>query len=86
MWGCILLERIRYISPKGREQWWGNVPPTIIPPILFLVWLGALVCLLIFHSQANAVHLKGNRCISRHPGEGRGPEALENTGFRSSPE
>jgi hypothetical protein len=40
--------RISLISSQSREYWWGNVPPRIIPPIIFLVWLGAFICLLIF--------------------------------------
>jgi len=40
--------RISFISSKSREYWWGNVPPNVIPPAVFLVWLGAFTCLLIF--------------------------------------
>jgi hypothetical protein len=40
--------RISLISLQSREYWWGNVPPRIIPPIIFLLWLGAFISLLIF--------------------------------------
>ena len=45
--------RISLISTKSREHWWGNVPPRVIPPVIFLVWLGALVSLLILFSHHN---------------------------------
>ena len=43
--------RISLISTKSREHWWGNVPPRVIPPAIFLVWLGAFVCLLVLSSH-----------------------------------
>jgi hypothetical protein len=42
--------RIGLISLQNREYWWGNVPPRVIPPLLFLLWLGAFICLFIFIS------------------------------------
>lgn len=30
--------RIDLISAKSRQQWWGNLPAQVIPPVLFLVW------------------------------------------------
>jgi hypothetical protein len=38
--------RISLISSGSQEYWWGNVPPTAIPPIIFLLWLGAFIGLL----------------------------------------
>jgi hypothetical protein len=35
--------QIDLISATSREEWWGNVPPLVIPPVLFLIWVGALV-------------------------------------------
>jgi hypothetical protein len=35
--------RIDLISGHSRVQWWGNVPTHVIPPVLFVVWLGAIV-------------------------------------------
>jgi hypothetical protein len=35
--------RIDLISASSRQEWWGNVPALVIPPILFLIWAGALV-------------------------------------------
>ena len=40
--------RISLISLHSQEYRWGNVPPTVIPPIIFLLWLGAFTSLLIF--------------------------------------
>ena len=38
--------RIDLISARGRNQWWGNVPAHVIPPVLFLVWaVGAVIAL-----------------------------------------
>jgi hypothetical protein len=34
--------RIDLISAQSRMQWWGNLPTHIIPPVLFLIWAGAL--------------------------------------------
>jgi hypothetical protein len=42
--------RIGLISVQDREYWWGNMPPRIIPPLLFLLWLGAFICLFFFIS------------------------------------
>jgi hypothetical protein len=33
--------RIDLISAKSREEWWGNLPAHVIPPVLFLVWAAA---------------------------------------------
>jgi hypothetical protein len=30
--------RIDLISTRSRQQWWGNVPAHVLPPILFTVW------------------------------------------------
>jgi hypothetical protein len=30
--------RIDLISTRSRQQWWGNVPAQVLPPVLFLVW------------------------------------------------
>jgi hypothetical protein len=30
--------RIDLISAKSRQEWWGNLPTHVIPPILLLVW------------------------------------------------
>ncbi len=35
--------RIDLISNESQVQWWGNVPTHIIPPVLFLIWFGAIV-------------------------------------------
>jgi hypothetical protein len=48
--------RIRFISSQSREYWWGNVPPRIIPPLIFVVWLGALICLLLFASPGRMAY------------------------------
>jgi hypothetical protein len=34
--------RIDLISASSRQEWWGNVPTLVIPPVLFLIWAGAL--------------------------------------------
>jgi hypothetical protein len=39
--------RIDLISTRSRIQLWGNVPTHAIPPVLFLIWAGALVLLII---------------------------------------
>lgn len=39
--------RIDLISAQSRVQFWGNLPTHIIPPILFLTWVGVFVLLLI---------------------------------------
>jgi hypothetical protein len=39
--------RIDLISAESRQQWWGNWPTHIIPPILFLVWAVAYLLVLI---------------------------------------
>jgi hypothetical protein len=41
---------ISFVSSRSRQYWWGNLPPRIIPPLLFVLWLGALLCLLLFPS------------------------------------
>jgi hypothetical protein len=41
---------ISFISSRSREYWWGNLPPRIIPPLLCVLWLGALLSLLLFTS------------------------------------
>jgi len=38
--------RIDLISKRSREQRWGNLPTHVIPPVLFLVWAGALASML----------------------------------------
>ncbi|HEX2929438.1 MAG TPA: hypothetical protein VHV54_06980 [Candidatus Binatia bacterium] len=38
--------RIDLISSGSRQQWWGNVPTHVIPPVLFLIWGAAWVPLL----------------------------------------
>lgn len=38
---------IDLISTRSRIQRWGNVPTHVIPPILFLIWAGALVILVV---------------------------------------
>ena len=38
--------RIDLISSGSRQQWWGNVPTHVIPPVLFLIWAAAWVPLL----------------------------------------
>ena len=35
--------RIDLISAHSRQEWWGDVPALVIPPVLFLIWAGALV-------------------------------------------
>ena len=30
--------RIDLISARSQQQWWGNVPAHVLPPVLFLVW------------------------------------------------
>jgi hypothetical protein len=35
--------RIDLISARSRQQWWGNVPAHVLPPVLLLVWALALV-------------------------------------------
>jgi hypothetical protein len=35
--------RIDLISARSRQQWWGNLSAHAIPPVLFLVWVAALV-------------------------------------------
>ena len=32
--------RIDLISASSRQEWWGNVPTFVIPPVLFLIWAG----------------------------------------------
>jgi hypothetical protein len=44
--------RITLISSQSREYWWGNVPPRVIPPIIFLLWFGAAGCIVIFSRYA----------------------------------
>ena len=39
--------RIDLISARSRQQWWGNVPAHVLPPVLFLVWSVAYVFVLI---------------------------------------
>jgi hypothetical protein len=39
--------RIDLISSRSRQQWWGNLATHVIPPMLILVWAGAIVFLLI---------------------------------------
>jgi hypothetical protein len=39
--------RIDLISTRSREQWWGNAPTHVIPPLLFLVWAGAFALLVL---------------------------------------
>jgi hypothetical protein len=34
--------RIDLISADSRQNWWGNLTPLLIPPVLFLIWAGAL--------------------------------------------
>jgi hypothetical protein len=34
---------IDLISPRTQVQWWGNLPTHVLPPVLFLIWVGALV-------------------------------------------
>jgi len=38
--------QIDLISNRSRVQWWGNLPTHIIPPVLFLIWVGAF-CVLV---------------------------------------
>ena len=33
--------RIDLISARSRQQWWGNVPAHVLPPVLFLLWAAA---------------------------------------------
>jgi hypothetical protein len=35
--------RIDLISAQSLQQWWGNLPTHVIPPVLFLVWAVAYV-------------------------------------------
>jgi hypothetical protein len=35
--------QIDLISNASRVQWWGNLPTHVIPPVLFLIWAGAIV-------------------------------------------
>ena len=30
--------RIDLISARSRQEWWGNLPTLVIPPVLFLIW------------------------------------------------
>jgi hypothetical protein len=39
--------RIDLIATRSRQQWWGNVPAHVLPPVLFLVWAVAYVFVLI---------------------------------------
>ena len=34
--------RIDLISLRSRQEWWGNVPTLVIPPLLFLIWAAGL--------------------------------------------
>jgi hypothetical protein len=34
---------IDLISSRTWVQWWGNLPTHVLPPVLFLIWAGALV-------------------------------------------
>ena len=34
--------RLDLISAHSRQEWWGNLPTFVIPPILFLTWAVAL--------------------------------------------
>jgi hypothetical protein len=34
---------IDLISSRTRVQWWGNLPTHVLPPVLCLIWAGALV-------------------------------------------
>jgi hypothetical protein len=38
--------RIDLISARSGQQWWGNVPAHVLPPVLFLVW--AVVYVFVF--------------------------------------
>jgi hypothetical protein len=49
MAGLPLQLRIDLISVRSRMQWWGNLPAHVIPPVLFLVWLGAFVLALLYN-------------------------------------
>jgi hypothetical protein len=33
---------IDLISSRTPVQWWGNLPTHVLPPVLFLIWVGAL--------------------------------------------
>jgi hypothetical protein len=33
---------IDLISSRTSVQWWGNLPTHVLPPVLFLIWVGAL--------------------------------------------
>jgi hypothetical protein len=39
--------QIDLISTRSRQQWWGNVPAHVLPPVLFLVWAVAYAIALI---------------------------------------
>jgi hypothetical protein len=39
--------RIDLISARSQQQWWGNVPAHVLPPVLFLVWAVAYAFVLI---------------------------------------
>ena len=34
--------RIDLISVRSPQEWWGNVPTFVIPPLLFLIWAAGL--------------------------------------------
>ena len=45
--------RVSLISVQSREYWWGNVPPRVIPPTIFLLWFGGLIGLICsYHGPA----------------------------------
>ena len=39
--------RIDLISARSHQQWWGNLPAYVLPPVLFLVWAVAYAFVLI---------------------------------------
>jgi hypothetical protein len=39
--------RIDLITVRSRQQWWGNLPAHLLPPVLFLVWAVAYAFVLI---------------------------------------
>jgi hypothetical protein len=39
--------RIDLMSARSRQEWWGNVPAHVLPPVLFLVWAVAYVFVFI---------------------------------------
>jgi hypothetical protein len=39
--------RIDLISARSRQQWWGDLPAHVLPPVLFLVWAVAYALVLI---------------------------------------